>query len=504
LVQVRFVAVCDHGHIMEFPWKEWAHQSHAPTCSDSALKLVEYGGGTLDGIEISCSECGKHKRLGGITSHNLSVDREEFVCSGQRLWVHDEIGSGCGRPIRGSLRNASNIYFSQVFSSIFLPRHSAPAASVSITTADIIQVLEKPAISARIDTALELGVGADQILDQLKKKHALDLQEYTDDEIKVALDQYITAESEIESVEQVDPPEPFSRESFRFEEYQILNEEWNEPYLLSKEADLKSYSSEIQKCFSKIMLINKLRETRVFTGFTRLNAISDQSRTELQNQLWLNPPNPGVNWLPANIVHGEGIFFEFDKKSLVAWLQKQGGRNAIDRIDRLEDNYNSAIGENHRFFINHQIHPILVLIHTFSHLLINQLTFECGYSSASLCERLYFSNNEENLMSGVLIYTAAGDSEGTMGGLVRMGQPTMLEPLLTRTIQKAQWCSADPVCMELGNYGGQGTFSCNLAACHNCALVPETACEEFNRFLDRGVVTGTVENRELGFFSSFI
>jgi hypothetical protein len=103
-------------------------------------------------------------------------------------------------------------------------------------------------------------------------------------------------------------------------------------------------------------------------------------------------------------------------------------------------------------------------------------------------------------MAGVLIYTAAGDAEGTMGGLVRMGKPGYLEPTLRAALRDATWCSADPVCMELGTRAGQGPDSCNVAACHNCALVPETACEEFNRFLDRGVVIGTLEETSIAFF----
>jgi len=104
-------------------------------------------------------------------------------------------------------------------------------------------------------------------------------------------------------------------------------------------------------------------------------------------------------------------------------------------------------------------------------------------------------------MAGVLIYTAAGDSEGTMGGLVNMGTRGNLEPVVRRALDKARWCSADPVCMEMGAEGGQGPDSCNLAACHNCALVPETACEEFNRFLDRALVIGDLYRKDLGFFS---
>ena len=54
--------------------------------------------------------------------------------------------------------------------------------------------------------------------------------------------------------------------------------------------------------------------------------------------------------------------------------------------------------------------------------------------------------------------------------------------------------------MEIGSTTGQGPDSCNLAACHSCGLVPETACEEFNRFLDRGMLVGTIEQPEIGFF----
>ena len=38
---------------------------------------------------------------------------------------------------------------------------------------------------------------------------------------------------------------------------------------------------------------------------------------------------------------------------------------------------------------------------------------------------MYVSESSTNPMAGILIYTAAGDSEGTMGGLVRMGKPAI-------------------------------------------------------------------------------
>jgi hypothetical protein len=65
---------------------------------------------------------------------------------------------------------------------------------------------------------------------------------------------------------------------------------------------------------------------------------------------------------------------------------------------------------------------------------------------------------------GWCVYTAAGDSEGTLGGLVRLGHPERLGPVIKRALSRASWCSADPVCSE--QLGGQGSKLANLAACH--------------------------------------
>src|SRR5207244_2216447 len=129
----------------------------------------------------------------------------------------------------------------------------------------------------------------------------------------------------------------------------------------------------------------------------------------------------------------------------------------------------------------------------------NQLSFECGYGSASLRERIYCSSGSVSEgMNGVLIYTASGDSEGTMGGLVRQGEPDRLLRTMVAALQKAQWCSSDPICIETT---GQGTDNANLAACHGCLLISETSCEEGNRLLDRAMLVGKPEDPQLGFFS---
>jgi len=41
-----------------------------------------------------------------------------------------------------------------------------------------------------------------------------------------------------------------------------------------------------------------------------------------------------------------------------------------------------------------------------------------------------------------------------------------------------------------------------VAACHNCFLLPETACEHFNQGLDRAMLIGDVTGKSnlIGFF----
>ena len=101
-------------------------------------------------------------------------------------------------------------------------------------------------------------------------------------------------------------------------------------------------------------------------------------------------------------------------------------------------------------------------------------------------------------MSGIFIYTASGDSEGTMGGLVRQGYADTFPGIFKKAMEESMTCSNDPVCsLSMG----QGRDSLNLSACYSCCLIPETSCEEFNIFLDRGTIVGTYENREMGFYS---
>ena len=126
-----------------------------------------------------------------------------------------------------------------------------------------------------------------------------------------------------------------------------------------------------------------------------------------------------------------------------------------------------------------------LLVHTLSHLLLRQVALECGYSSASIRERLYIGTLERPT-AGFLLSTAASDSEGTLGGLVALGEARFLGRLLSQALEDAQTCSSDPLCAE--RLPEPPSDSLYGAACHACLFASETSCEAGNRWLHRAVL----------------
>jgi hypothetical protein len=139
-----------------------------------------------------------------------------------------------------------------------------------------------------------------------------------------------------------------------------------------------------------------------------------------------------------------------------------------------------------------------VLLHTLAHALIRQFALECGYGAASIKERLYARAGPEP-MAGVLLYTAASDSEGTLGGLVSLGKPETLGRLLRDALEHARLCTSDPLCSE---HDPTRDGSLHGAACHACTFASETSCERGNRYLDRTLLVDTFAASEVGYFSA--
>ena len=131
---------------------------------------------------------------------------------------------------------------------------------------------------------------------------------------------------------------------------------------------------------------------------------------------------------------------------------------------------------------------------------MKQLTLECGYSSSAIQERLY-ADATSGEMAGFLIYTATSDADGTLGGLQRQGKSTRFGEMFLNAVRSAEWCSSDPLCIE-DLMGASASFS--HSACHAYVLAPETACEEFNHFLDRALIVGTPDQPEIGYCSDLL
>ena len=485
LIPVRFIAICPHGHIQDFPFMKWVH-GFEPVDGNHQLRLrAGRSSGALSGIEISCS-CGAHKTMAGAFN-DQSLTKIGVTCSGGRPWLGEEAernnATHCGQHLIVVQKGASNVYFSQVRSSIYLPQWEKSVDR------RLVDVLEKNwnFLTRRMENGIFQRMTFELVAERNFSEDKIEY--YTDKLLEAATKRLTGADNSV-----IDD----SEEKYRNMEFDaILSEAGgeNQDFYVSKiQADTYEDSETggaISSGFTSIGLLHKLRETRAFVGFSRWLPEDGKSLEERKDFIKLGR---SINWLPAIVVRGEGVFFEFNEKRLNEWASQI---EIINRITTLSENYNSERIKRAKEIRN--ISPNFVLIHTFAHLVINQFSYECGYGSSALRERIYCNLEfPDDKMNGVLIYTASGDSEGSLGGLVRQGKPGNLETIVYNAIENARWCSSDPICIDSR---GQGPNSCNLAACHNCSLLPETCCEESNMLLDRAMLIGTLDNPLIGYFN---
>jgi len=480
-IPVRFVAICPKGHIEDFPFLEWVHGGNFPDNPDAHTLTYKAGrSAALSGISISCS-CGQRRTMGGAFNFDSqkggALSAMGYVCRGNQPWlgVTDNNGKNCNEHLRVVQRGGANVYFPRTFSSIYLPLWGEK------TDSRVVQTLEDSKVWDILSSGLEEGTK----ISPEKCKTIAELRGVDPEKLLEAAQRRLDGDK---------TPVDATEEDFRRSEYEALrNARGDQATDLFVEAvEIGEYADWVSEFFDKICLVRKLRETRVLEGFSRLLPVDSDDGPGASSVQPLAAKSY-IHWLPAMIVRGEGIFFELKDDRISEWINSSG---AESRAEKLYTQYNQSR-------LQRNLSPVefdarFLLLHTLAHVLIRQLSYDCGYGSAALRERLYCNRTEgSEPMLGILIYTAAGDSEGTMGGLVRQGEPSNLEPTLRAAIRSAKWCSSDPVCIESE---GQGIDSANLAACHGCTLLPETSCEEGNRLLDRAMMSGTPTHPRLGLF----
>lgn len=475
LVPMRFVCACKAGHLSDVPWRKWAHSEPFRTCNTRGrLKFVVRATGTggLESLHVEC-ECGASRSLNEIAQRG-SLKRIGVHCSGTSPWL-ESMGAPCEEELRVLQRGASNLHYPQTGSALDLP---GAAVGDGPSGADLSAALKEDSDFRMLKEILErfgtTGSHQNPMIAAISESVASRYPGYTPERV-------LAIASGAES------PENAETSSDDFNQEEILQEEWGfltspaatrhvSPHLVCRESPAPKFG--LFQPFSRVLLFERLREVRAMTGFRRVSPSATLVSVDLGRSFTFGQP-----WYPAVEVFGEGIFLQFDEDALSEW-ERQLERSQPEEVRSIEELEQIRCGENYWFLP--PVSARFLAVHTFAHLLMRQLVFECGYGASALRERIWA--NRERKTAGVLIYTADSDSEGSMGGLVRQGRHDLLTDSIRVALDRGAWCSLDPVCSETK---GQGLGGFNRAACHACSLVAETSCVHANTLLDRRLLFGT-------------
>jgi hypothetical protein len=534
LEQTNLILICPNGHLSDIPWANYlrwktekylrlrpdedkgknllSNEMVGPCCSNPKLKWTEsktksegYGS-----IYIECNSCG----LGSSSDKdkpkiNLEgINSLEPYCIGQKPWeldienpsitpyencfIRNESKNG-REKMRIALVTANNVYYANGFSSLFIPMHLAEnkpkelIEALNILEKKYSKYFERTAIT-RVEYWSSKFDFNDFLIDN-------DINPENEGAFKIQLEsEFLNIANAVEISDK--------HEEYRWQEYRCFSTHSTLPDIeINKGLRFNDIQipNELINIFKKIKQVEELKVTNVQLDFTRVKpkeriVVNGEVKESSSGQNIFSIDSKELFTLPANESLGEGLFFEFSNEHIDKWILE----NVVVLANRFEKylkevpNPNSqGLSSKMKIFNNKYKH---FLIHSFSHMMMRELEFSCGYPTASLKERLYISTNPEKEMSGLLIYTAEG-SEGSMGGLVSQGEPEKMLEIIKKGLERSVNCSSDPLCWESD---GQGIFDLNLSACFSCSLVAETACEEMNLGLDRRVLV----DEEFGYFKS--
>ena len=480
LVPMRYVAACKNGHMEDVDWLRVAHCRTHKVCdfTNPKLRFVSNGNGaSLASLEIECEKCDARSDLSELQKPHFSKTIGQR-CRGKQPWQGNESRVECQEALRFLLRSETAVHFSNTQSALDLGRNLISETNElgSYLRQKFMNLLDGSYPLDVVHQIVSVDVNRDfpnKYEDEVIRSQIHDIVHGDDNEI-------CEADPDLEEWNVLTVPTAQDNGIL-----QVRTSGWQ---------NLKT-SSIIHTLFDDILLVDRLREVRAFVSFSRVDPPNENnSNCVAANGRPVSSSNR-LDWLPAVEVFGEGIFFKLSNDALNKW-EKENRHSLRERQvkiqQKLQDEDNWVSG---RYGSRAKILPRFVLLHTLSHALMRQLAFTCGYNLASIREKLYVF--EEN--AGILLYTAQGDSEGSLGGLVRQGEVDVSMNLITQAIERLVWCSNDPICSEMPENGLEGL---NLSACHACAIVPETSCTHLNTLLDRNllITAGREEEVIKGFF----
>jgi len=465
-VPARFLLACRNGHLDDFPWHYFVHRGNS-ACKGT-LRFFESGASLqTENLWVKCDECGASRSM--VQAFGKAGKENLPSCRGRHPHLN-HFDDDCDEEARTILLGSTNGWFPITLSALSIPQAKDPLGQLIQDHWESFNDLDSEAEVAGM-------------LKWLK----------TNGDLR-GIDKYLASDiwAAIEARRKGGEQKTVGAADIKGPEWEVLtaaDPPTYYPHFMSTEA---ATPAGFEEYIRRVLLLERLREVNALLGFTRVEAPEESSDPDERPRMAaLARGKP--EWVPANQVHGEGIFIQFDEEALQAWEAFDG----VQEVDRM-------LKDGHRGWRNsRQLEPNegypgirYAMLHTLSHQLIRELALECGYDAASIRERIYA--NAENRRAGILIYTAAADSDGTLGGLVDLGKPENLGRLLRQALNRAKVCSSDPLCSE---HDPGKDRSLHAAACHACSLVAETSCERGNRYLDRSLLVPTLERGDAAFFA---
>ncbi len=476
----RFVLACRHGHIEEFRWARFAHRAgDQPICPSPIVRLREGASGDVSEILVECTSCDAPPQ----PLVRAYAPNANGPCSGQRPWLGRESDQECKEQLRLLSRAASNAYFAQVVSGLSIPDPSRALHD---------------AVSACWTFLAPVEAMTD--LPFVRKQTGRKLADYADQEI-------------FDTIQAIREDRRPTLEPLRSAEWRCLTTRSLErggdmpPPGAAFHAATLPRDPDLPPLVEKVVLVPRLREVRVQLGFTRLEAPAADLQGEFDLRVTSARLGLHTDWLPAAEINGEGLFLQLSATSVARWEQRPTVRKRETELRKGFEAWRRHQAESMGVRLD-ELPDIrfpgarFYMLHSLSHLLMNALSLECGYSASSLVERLYCSEpgDTDHPMSGLLISTGTPGAEGTLGGLVEQGRH--LERHLRRAVDLGSLCSHDPVCAGHSPASDLGERYLEGAACHGCLFVAECSCERFNQYLDRALVVPTLGAEDLAFLPS--
>ncbi len=455
VLPARFLMACEAGHLDDFPWSWFVHRG-GKRCR-GALQLREFGvSGEAADVFVECRECEAKRSMVDAFGEQADLPR----CRGRRPHLRDFEEVACDAPRRAILLGASNSWFAVTLTALYVP---------TATDDQLVKDVE--------DHWDQLGdVTSVEVLKFLRTQGQLGGLAAHDD---------AALWNAIETRRQLGQKQ--TTKDLKRPEWEVLTK----PKKARVAADFQLRAVDVPERFAKwisqVVLVERLREVTAITGFTRIASPRDYAEEDVPSKVVAPLSRKPPAFVPAVDVRGEGIFLQFNEQEIAAFCDANTDREHQLRIAheawRRRRNMDPPDGG----------FPGLryAVLHSFAHAFMRAVALECGYSAASLKERIYAADDGEGPpMAGILIYTAAPDAEGTLGGLVRLGEPAELERHVARALGQQGLCSSDPLCGDHTPESDGSTL--HGAACHACLFAPETSCERGNKYLDRSLLVDTV------------